>query len=306
VQEKQKKEIAEILGVDKSVISREIKRNSCRNGYFAAKAQMYADERKERFARKRKFTPQIECHVRQKLEQEQWSPQQIVGAAKLAGLPMVSHQRIYQFIHEDKAQGGTLYKNCRHALKYRKRPVGGKKIIIPDKISIEQRPDIINNKLRFGDWEIDLIVGKDNKGAILTAVERTTGFILMKKLKNGKNAKALAKELYYLMLPYINYIKSITSDNGTEFYEHKWIAHKLNTLYFFCHPYASYERGLNEYSNKLIRQYIPKKHSFNLLNDNDITNIQHKINARPRKLLNFDSPLQRFYKAINDSVAFDT
>ncbi|KAA6315101.1 hypothetical protein EZS27_034389 [termite gut metagenome] len=106
------------------------------------------------------------------------------------------------------------------------------------KVSIEQRPEIINQKQRFGDWEIDTIVGKENKGAILTLTERKTGFLLMKKLSKGKNAKALAKELYLLLLPYKNFVYSITSDNGTEFYEHKWIAQKLDTTYFFAHPYS--------------------------------------------------------------------
>ena len=101
--------------------------------------------------------------------------------------------------------------------------------------------------------------------------------------------------LYYMLLPYKQFVHSITSDNGTEFYEHKWIAHMLNTSYYFAHPYASWERGLNEYTNGLIRQYIPKKESFANFSDKDIENFQHKINRRPRKLLNFDVPKNRFF-----------
>ncbi|KAA6330837.1 hypothetical protein EZS27_020500 [termite gut metagenome] len=167
------------------------------------------------------------------------------------------------------------------------------------KVSIEQRPEIINQKRRFGDWEIDTIVGKENKGAILTLTERKTGFLLMKKLSKGKNAKALAKELYLLLLPYKNFVHSITSDNGTEFYEHKWMAQKLEANYYFAHPYSSWERGLNEYTNKLIRQYIPKKEAFTDYTDEQIVNIQHKLNRRPRKLLNFDNPKFCFFKYIN-------
>ncbi|KAA6308912.1 hypothetical protein EZS27_039507, partial [termite gut metagenome] len=262
VAKKSQKEIALIIGKDKSVISRELNRNSHKGGYSARMAQMYADERKERFRDKRRFTESIKRKIIRELKEEQCSPRQIVGKARKEGEPMVSHERIYQFIREDKASGGVLYKNLRHRLKHRKRVVGGKKIVIPDKVSIEQRPEIINQKQRFGDWEIDTIVGKENKGAILTLTERKTGFLLMKKLSKGKNAKALAKELYLLLLPYKNFVYSITSDNGTEFYEHKWIAQKLDTTYFFAHPYSSWERGLNEYTNKLIRQYIPKKEAF--------------------------------------------
>jgi IS30 family transposase len=180
--------------------------------------------------------------------------------------------------------------------------VGGKKVIIPDKVSIDSHPDVINQKERFGDWEIDTIVGPENKGAILTATERTTGFLLMKKLPKGKNAKALAKELFFLLLPYKQHVHSITSDNGTEFYEHKLIAKKRNAMFFFVHPYSSWERGLNEYTHGLVRRYIPKKHCFTKYKDDDITDFQHKINRRPRKVLNFESPKERFFR----KVAFGT
>ena len=290
-----KKDICIATGKDKSVLSRELKRNSSKRGYSAAQAHEYANERKERFRRERKFSEQIKEHIVKSLTEEQWSPEQIVGDAKRRGIRMVSCERIYQFIREDKLAGGSLWKHCRHKLKHRKRPVGGKKIVIPDKVSIDERPAVINEKQRFGDWEIDTVVGPENNGAIITAVERTTGFLLMKKLTQGKNAKALARELYYMFLPYKQSVLSITSDNGTEFYEHKWIAKMLNTDYYFAHPYSSWERGLNEYTNGLIRQYIPKKETFKKYSDKDIENYQHKINRRPRKLLNFDCPKNRFF-----------
>jgi IS30 family transposase len=275
-----------------------LRRNSHQRGYSPTLAQMYADERKERLRTPRRFTDGIRQKVDNALKGEQWSPEQIVGKARRDGLPMVSHERIYQYIRADKAQGGTLYSHLRHRLKHRKRPVGGKKVVIPDKVFIDLRPEIINTRRRFGDWEIDTIVGPENKGAILTAVERQTGFLLMKKLPKGKNAKALAKELFYLLLPYKRWVHSITSDNGSEFYEHKHIARNLNTSFFFAHPYSSWERGLNEYTNGLVRQYIPKKQSFNNINDDYIKSFQIKINRRPRKLLNFEVPIERFYKSV--------
>jgi len=294
----ERKEICTATGRSKSVLSRELKRNSSKRGYSAASAQEYASERKERFRRPRKFTEEVKRHVVRCLTEEQWSPEQIVGDAKRRGIEMVSHERIYQFIREDKRAGGSLWKHCRHKLKHRKRPVGGKKVIIPDKVSIDERPAVINEKQRFGDWEIDTVVGPENHGAILTATERLTGFLLMKKLPKGKNAKALADNLYYMLLPYKQFVHSITSDNGTEFYEHKLIAQKLNTNYYFAHPYSSWERGLNEYTNGLIRQYIPKNKHFNCFSNSDVQKFQAKINRRPRKLLNFDCPKNRFFNLL--------
>jgi len=297
-----KKDICIAIGKDKSVLSRELKRNSSKRGYSPELAQTYANERKERFRTGRKFTETIKRHVVKYLTEEQWSPEQIVGDAKRRGIEMVSCERIYQFIREDKRKGGSLWKQCRHQLKHRKRPVGGKKVIIPDKVSIDDRPEIINEKKRFGDWEIDTIVGPENKGAILTATERMTGFLVMRKLNEGKNAKALAKTLYYMLLPYKKCVHSITSDNGTEFYEHKWISKMLNTKYYFAHPYASWERGLNEYTNGLIRQYMPKKENLTKYSENNIENFQKKINRRPRKLLNFESPKNKFFSLIESCI----
>jgi len=134
--------------------------------------------------------------------------------------------------------------------------------IIKNKISIDDRPEVINSKKRFGDWEIDLIVGKNNKGAMVTLVERTTAMIMIRKLENGKNADSLANVVIDMLLPYKETVKSITSDNGSEFARHEKIAQKLFADFYFAHPYSSWERGLSEYSNKLIRQYIPKKSNF--------------------------------------------
>jgi len=297
--------IAEALNVNKTTIYREIKRNSKKRGsYNPGFAQELANERKERFAYNRKFTKSIEQFVRKQIEKEQWSPEQIVGYCKSHKIPMVSHERIYAYIRKDKLQGGNLYKHLRHQLKHRKRPLSGKQNTIKDRVSIDHRDDIINNKERFGDWEIDLIIGKDRKGAIVTIVERTTAFFLMKKLPFGKNAEELAKVVIDMMLPYKDFVHSITSDNGKEFAAHKKISEKLLTDFFFAHPYSSWERGLSEYTNKLVRQYIPKKSIFDQYDDDKIKEIQYKINRRPRKKLNYDNPKNLFYKFVNRKVAF--
>ena len=188
--------------------------------------------------------------------------------------------------------------------KYRKRYGSGKgkKCIIKDKVSIDLRPECINNKQRVGDWEIDTIVGKDNKGAIVTIAERVTAFVLIAKL-NGKNAQELAEAVVKLMMPFKDLVLSITSDNGTEFAMHKYISKKLGALFYFAHPYSSWERGLNEYTNRLIRQYIPKKTNFDDVNNLLISEITMKLNRRPRKKLNYKTPGIVFLNKFGDNVA---
>jgi IS30 family transposase len=292
------KKVAQLLKTDKSTIYREIKRNGKKRSYSANYAQELSDERKERFGRLRKFTPEITKFIKEKITKEQWSPKQIVGFCRLNDQNMVSHESIYQLLRKDKLEGGTLWKHTRHKLKHRKRPVGGK-VNIKNKVSIELRPAIVDSKERCGDWEIDTIIGKDRKGAILTITERKTGFLLMEKMENGKQAEGLAKAAVRMLLAYKKTVHTITSDNGAEFAMHEFIAEKLDSGFYFAHPYSSWERGLNEYTNKLIRQYILKGTNFDLYDSQYIKKIQHKINRRPREKLNFQTPVKLFYASLN-------
>lgn len=298
--------IADHLGVSKSTVSRELKRNAKKFGsYNAVCAQEMANERKERFALNRKFTPGMEKFIREKLTQEQWSPEQIKGYCDKKNIPMISHERIYQFIWQDKAAGGELFANLRTGRKKHRHRYGrGKPAYqtIKNRVFIDQRPEVINHKQRYGDWEIDTIVGKNNKGAIVTLVERKSAFTLMAKL-NSKNAGELASTVVNLMAPYKEKVLSITSDNGSEFTRHQRIAKKLQTEFFFAHPYSSWERGLNENTNKLIRQYIPKKSSFDDYDQNYINLITLKLNKRPRKKLNYNSPLWIYLTSFKNNVA---
>ena len=298
--------IAVQLNVNKSTIYRELKRNSTKTGSYSGRfAHEIAQVQKERFSLYRKFTPVMERFIRDKLANEQWSPEQIAGYCKKNDILMVSHECIYQFIYQDKDEGGQLYKHLRVASKmYRKRYGSGKnkRSIIKDRVSIDQRPDCINNKERVGDWEIDTIIGKDGKGAIVTIAERATAFVLIAKL-NGKNAMELAKAVVWLMAPFKHLVLSITADNGLEFAMHKYISEKLEAEFYFAHPYSSWERGLNEYTNKLIRQYIPKKTDFIDVNKHQIRNITMKLNSRPRKNLDFKSPGTVFLNSFNSEVA---
>ena len=200
---KSKEFIAKALKVDRSTIYREIKRNSTKTGkYNPDFADELYQERKERFKRDRKFTEPVKQLIDKYITQEQWSPEQITGYCKENNIPMVSPERIYQYIRADKLNGGKLYKNLRHQLKHRKRPVGENRIPIKNRVSIEERPSTVDENKTFGHWEMDTIVGPNNKGAILTITERTTNFFMMKKLPSGKNSKQLADAVIKLLLPY--------------------------------------------------------------------------------------------------------
>ena len=300
------KEIAKELGVSPGTICRELKRNSGkRGGYNAQSAHRLSEERKERYTLKRKFTSYVEKRVRYYLENEQWSPEQIAGYCKANNIEMVSTERIYQFIREDKLKGGTLYKHLRHRLKHRKRRLKNDcKVKIKDRVSIEARDDKINNREEFGHWEGDLIEGKNHKGFALVLTERVSKQTFIAHLPRGKMAKEVAKTVINTLLPYKKWVLSITFDNGLEFAEHKTIAKKLETKIFFTHPYASWEKGQVENMNKLIRQYIPKNEHITELNMKNITDIQYKINRRPRKNLNYKQPFKIFYNFVNKKIAF--
>ena len=198
--------------------------------------------------------------------------------------------------------GGTLYLHTRHHLKYRHRSVS-KPIPIKNRVTIDQRPNIVDTKERFGDWEIDTITGGNNKGAMVTMVEKKTAFMMMEKLPHGKDAKELAKRVTVLLFAYKNHVHTITGYDGTEFADHQTIANE-KTKFFFTHPYASWKKGLIENTNKLIRAYIPQKINFDTMNQQQIKEIQYKINNRPRKNLNFYSPKEIFFLNLQKKVAF--
>ena len=285
-----KSAIAKELGVHKCSIGRELKRNSDKRSYNGQRAQIYANERKSDKPKKGVFTSTMQSYIRDKLA-DKWSPEQIKGRCDKENTAMVSHECIYQYIWKDKSQGGNLWKHLRHGhKKYRKR-YGSKdnRGQIPNKVSIEQRPEVVDKKQRIGDWEIDTIIGANHKGAILTATERKTQYILMAKIKS-KSHKDATSQIVNLLAPFKEMVLTITSDNGLEFYQHQYIAKKLKADYYFAHPFSSWERGLNEYQNKLIRQYIPKKSNFDAVGNSQILYYQQQLNQRPRKKLGFFTP----------------
>ena len=298
-----KKEIASAIKVHKSTVYREIGRNSSesRNKYHYKKAQEMCNERKERLRRGRTITKDVKDEVIRLLREEQWSPKQVSGSLLRSKGVHISHETIYRMIRKDKHEGGDLYKNCRHCLKYRRRSVGAndaKARNIPGRLGIEKRPAEADGT-RFGDWEMDLIVDAMQKNAILTMCERKTNMLLMCRLKDGKNADGVASAVVKMLFPYRQYVKTITTDNGSEFCRHAKITAALRAKVYFTDPYSSWQKGAIENTNKLIRQYLPKGSDFNDFSDAYIKQVQYKINRRPREKLRFSTPKDEFFKYIS-------
>ena len=290
-------DIAKAINVNPSTVSREIRRNSGSRGrYNWETAQANAVRTKRKKPGNHSVDDAIKEEAKRLLVTEQWSPEQISGALAREG-KHISHETIYRMIRNDKAKGGTLYKSCRHRLKHRARPVGGRRISIPNRTSISERPKEADGK-RFGDFEMDTIVGRGNHGAIVTLIERSTNMLFMRKLKRGKNAKELARAVIHLLSPFKGHIKSITTDNGTEFACHETISKSLGVKIYFADPYSSWQKGGIENANGLIRQYVPKSLTFESVSQQQITKYSKKINMRPRKKLKFRTPRECFYKQI--------
>ena len=295
------KDIAQEIGKHPSTISRELYRNITfvRTAlgswqYKVDYAQGYANERQRKKPKCVKFTAEVEAFVREKLALK-WSPEQIAGYAKVNKLFSISHERIYQFVLADKKTGGKLYLHLRQGhKKYRRRYGSGRHPSpIKNKVSIDLRPDVINNKERLGDWEIDTVVGKGKRRSIVTVVERISKKVVFRQVPN-KKPDIVANATINVLKPYKNVVKSITADNGFEFRSHEKISQQLESEFYFAHPYSSWERGLNENSNGLLRQYLPKGSDFSKVTNRELQRIEDEINHRPRKRLGFKTPNQVF------------
>ena len=263
--------------------------------YIWKEAQELALVRRERSVANHKVADHILKRALRLLVDEDWSPRQISGYLKREGVN-ISHERIYQAIRSDSS--GELRKHCRHKMKYLRHIHRPKKsagiTCIPDRVPIQDRP-VEADGTRFGDWEMDLVVGKGQRSAVLTVVERCTSMFMQTKLKS-KRPDEVAQQVIRLLLPYKKYVRTITTDNGFEFRSHLRIARKLNTTVYFTDPYSSWQKGAVENMNKLFRQYFPKGTDFNLVTQDDLDQIQYKINRRPREKLNFSTPKTEFYK----------
>ncbi len=285
-------EMASIIGCHKSTVSREIARNGGQRGYRPKQAQELALARKPLAHR-----PRIESATWSSVESlllRQWSPEQISGRLKLERQESVSHERIYQHIYRDKRAGGQLHLNLR-CQKLRRKRYGryDRRARLQDRRSIAERPRVVETKRRRGDWEADTIIGRNHRQAIVSLVERKSKFVRLEKV--ARNTAELVGQVLREQLQPLT-VRTITSDNGREFAHHQSIAQHLKADFYFAHPYSSWERGLNENTNGLVRQYFPKKSDFSKIIDRQIEKVVERLNNRPRKTLGYKTPNEVFFK----------
>jgi transposase, IS30 family len=283
--EQTNKTISEILGVAASTISREIKRNSGKRGYRPKQADQKAGARKHGV--RKRIGAEVWAEVIQSLNKD-WSPEQISGRLKLQNGTKISHEWIYQYILADKVAGGELYKHLRCQKRNRKR-YGSyeRRGSLPNRRSIEERPEIVKERNRLGDWESDTVIGRNHQQAIVTLVDRKSRLLRMHKV-GIRTAEKVGEATILMLSTMIR--KTLTSDNGKEFATHEHVAESLGVDCYFAHPYSSWERGTNENTNGLIRQYFPKRSAFETITDDEIIIVMEKLNNRPRKCLGFKTP----------------
>lgn len=286
--------IASVLGVSQSTVSRELRRNRGQRGYRFKQAEAKAQARQAIRRKPRKLTASVRRKVEAKLRQMRWSPEQISGWLRDQGIKL-SHERIYQMIWQDKRDGGNLWRSLRRRGKrYNKR--AGKNAgrgLIPNRIDISDRPAIVAHKARLGDWEGDTVASAGHKGGLLTLVERKSLLTKISKLRRS-TARATQKATVRRLKPIGNFVHTITFDNGKEFAAHQGIAHALTAKIFFATPYHAWERGLNENTNGLIRDFFPKGTDFSTISNAEVAKVERLLNARPRKSLGFRSPQEVF------------
>ena len=301
-----KQTVAELLGVHPSTIYREINRNADRRGggYRAELANRKAQQRHRSKEKRRKFDQEVQTNV-EALLQEDYSPEQVAGTLKTQSQAWVSTERIYQHIWMDKKGGGKRYKHLRHqGKKYRKRGhLKDNRGLIANRLSIEKRPSIVDAKNRLGDVEVDTVIGKDHKGALVTINCRASGILKMEVVRT-KSSEEVSKAMIATLEEWKPWLSTITSDNGKEFANHEQIAEELDVDFYFANPYHSWERGANENLNGLVRQYFPKGSDFSRITQKQVKEVERKLNARPRKRYNFKSPDQRMAELMNRTDLF--
>lgn len=281
-----------------STISRELNRNRNRKGgYSPGLANEMAKERRERIVRNTALKPGVLQNAMKLLVEKRWSPEQISGHLRLKGVN-ISKERIYQEIRASLDKYG---KYTHHGMKYRRhqaRPykTAGKSMI-PDRVSIHDRPVEADGK-RFGDWEMDLVIGAEQKSAVLTVIERSLNMFMQTKLPS-KKPKDVEKAVIRLLLPYKQHVHTITTDNGSEFMNHKNICKALDCTVYFADPYCSGQKGAIENMNKILREFFPKRTDFRVVSQAQLDRVQYQINERPRKKLGFSTPKIEFFRTLS-------
>jgi len=287
-------EIAKDIGRNKSTISREIKRNTGKRGYRHKQAHAMTQKRHTDKPKAIKMDDTVKRVIIPLIENK-WSPEQISGRLKLEGKPSVSHETIYRFLLEDRASSGKLYLHLRHKSKTHRKRDGKNDYrgIIPGRVDIDQRPVIVDEKSRLGDWEADTVIGKGHQGVMVTLTERVSKLNLAIPIVR-KEAELTKDAIINALKPFAAWVHTITFDNGREFCRHGDIAKALDCDTYFAQPYHSWERGLNENHNGLLRQYFPKNEPLSGVTQEDADKVLVALNHRPRKKLAYKTPWEVF------------
>lgn len=282
-----------MLGRSESTISRELKRNTGKRGYRPKQAHEKARVRKAVNAKR--ISEATWEEVKTELTTHQCSPEHISGVLKKEKGMAVSHEWIYLQLYRDKTNGGKLYQHLRQKKARHKRSKSYKtRGVIPNRQSIHTRPEVVEARSRIGDWEVDTMIGKNHQQALVTVVDRTSGYTLIQKVDHRTSALVTAA-IIQLLATHLDKVQTITSDNGKEFADHQAIAHATGADFFFADPYSSWQRGTNENTNGLIRQYFPKGSDFSSITQSDCDRVMAALNHRPRKRLAFSSPHEVFF-----------
>jgi len=295
-------QMADILGVDPSTISRELKLNSGKRGNYLKNAHYLSLQR-----RKGKVEPRISCEHWLRVEywlRQDFSPEQVSDWLEEREDIYISHEWIYRYIKKDKCNGGTLHKHLRGKPSHRKKYGSTwNKNVLGKRRTIKERPKYVNQRQRYGDWEVDTMIGRPGGSVLVTLVERKSKLCRI-GLAVNKSAKAVKDTMLTLLTTLSSVVHTLTYDNGPEFAEHRAIDRKLNSKAYFARPYCSGDRGLNENTNGLIRQYLPKKSSFDDVTQDTLNFIMSRLNNRPRKTLNVRTPNEVFCAGTN--IAFNS
>ena len=288
--------IAQTIGCSSSTVSREIRRNSGANGYCPEQAQDFCADRRQQAHKASKRAWSLMIWVSRRLR-EYWSPEQIIGFMRRAGSRLISHQWIYELIYRDKATGGDLWRYCRQPGRRRyqrhlaKRAGLGR---IPNRVGIEQRPSDVEKRHTLGHWEGDTVLHGHKQSGLVTLVERRSGYLLAERLPQLK-ARPTAEAIIRQFRPIRGAVRTLTLDNGFEFADHERISQVLSAGTYFCDPYCSSQRGTNENTNGLLRQYFPKGTDFRKISEKALRATVKQLNNRPRKRLGYRTPAEVFW-----------
>jgi IS30 family transposase len=290
---KTQSQIAQLLNRHKSTISREVVRNTGLKGYRPKQVCLLAEERSLGSRNAAQINPK-DWDIAVTCLHKKWSPEQIADQVG------ISHETIYRHVYADKAAGGNLYQQLRCQKKRKKRYASGRdrRGQIVGRRPISERPAHIATRSQVGHWEGDTVIGAAHKQAIVTLVERKSGYAVLAKVKN-KTSDLVSSAIITQLNPVAPLVKTLTFDNGKEFAEHRRIDTALQSTTYFADPFASWQRGSNENFNGLLRQYIPKKRPLSTVTNQELRMIQQELNSRPRKRLGFKTPNEVFMQSLN-------